>query len=209
MQTARLNIELSQGEPPREFLVFKAGDNTSTKGTFKFTEKSAKGVISKSQAHGTRISVDYDHAMLNPLPIDPAESGKAAGWCGLEVRSGALWAVQVEWTPKAAHKLRDREFRYISPAFCHDAGEVTELINVALTNIPALDGQQPLIAHLHGRPPAASAEARSDAFLKLTESQRETASRLGLSFEEMHAAQLAGVDPARMAETKRRHAARG
>jgi len=59
-------------------------------------------------------------------------------------RNGELWASNVQWTDKAAGMLKAREARYVSPAFNYeDDGAITELVNVALTNIPATKKQTP------------------------------------------------------------------
>jgi phage I-like protein len=103
-------------------------------------------------AHGIDIMLDYDHASLdtNSAP-DPAQAGKAAGWCSLEVRNGELWAVNVRWTEPAAEALRRKEWRFMSPAFTADAsGRILSLINVAITNLPATRRLEPLMAASRG-----------------------------------------------------------
>jgi len=133
--------------PPSEFRIFKKGMNESTKGVFKFTETSQESVMKKAASYGNDLAIDYAHGMFAWISADPAEAGKAAGWFKPEVRSGELWASSVSWTPKAAQMIADREYRYISPAFDHDqAGEILALLNVALTNIPALHELEPLVA---------------------------------------------------------------
>jgi phage I-like protein len=85
--------------------------------------------------------------MFSFIRLDPAEAGKAAGWFKPEIRQGELWAADIKWTPKAKQMLKDREYRYCSPTFRHsEAGEVLELINVAITNLPATYGMDPLMA---------------------------------------------------------------
>lgn len=145
----RLTIQLQAGEnPPSEFRIFAAGSFETTKGVFVFDDKAAASVMSAAADWGNEFPVDYDHAMLGFLMVDPAESAKAAGWFTPALRDGELWATNVSWTPRGAQKLQDREFRYISPAFNRsEDGHVTELVNVALTNLPATKHQNPLVAH--------------------------------------------------------------
>jgi phage I-like protein len=142
-----LSIAIAGDEPPSEFRIFAAGKNATTKGTFTFDEVSAKSVMAEYTAHGIDLALDYDHAMVGGLSLDPAQSGKAAGWFNLEVRNGELWAVNVRWTEPAAEALRRKEWRYMSPAFSADEkGHVTSLLNVAITNLPATRRLEPLMA---------------------------------------------------------------
>jgi len=151
--------ELSLGEgdegPPKEFELLKRGDNMMRKGgrifRLSFDSKSADGVADTQKAKGRKdLPIDYDHGMLSI--VSGPDSGSAAGWFTPEVRSGALWATNVEWTKRAAEHLSNREYRYFSVAVgveeTNEVGRlrVTELINFALTNLPAAVGQKPLAA---------------------------------------------------------------
>ena len=141
-----LSIAVTGDEPPSEFRIFASGLNETTRGTFLFDAAAAKSVMAEYAAHGIDLMLDYDHASLNG-GIDPALSGKAAGWFNLDVRGGELWAVNVRWTPPAAEALRRKEWRFMSPAFqTDDAGRVTSVLNVALTNLPATRRLEPLMA---------------------------------------------------------------
>jgi hypothetical protein len=143
----QLSIVLSGDEPPSEFCVFTAGTVETTKGTFTFDETASQSVMADYTAHGIDLMIDYDHASLASVTLDPALAGKAAGWFNIEVRNGELWAVNVRWTEPAAEALRRKEWRFMSPAFqTEDSGRVTGLLNVALTNIPATRKLQPLMA---------------------------------------------------------------
>lgn len=141
-----LSIDLASDQPPTEFRIFSAGKVETTKGTFTFDAAAAKSVMAEYEAHGIDLMVDYDHASLSALSLDPAQSGKAAGWFNLEVRNGELWAVNVRWTPAADVALRGKEWRFMSPAFSTEDGRITSLLNVAITNLPATRQLQPLMA---------------------------------------------------------------
>jgi len=149
------------GEPPAEFRIFAAGNIDTTKGVFLFDKGSQKSVKKEFRATGIdALPVDYDHKI--PLGSFGGEgSGKAAGWFKPEMRpNGELWATNVEWTPTAAQALRDREYRFTSPAFWTldmfnlingrppakaDGNRIMKLINVALVNIPGTKRAKPLI----------------------------------------------------------------
>lgn len=163
----RLNLDLMPGaEPPTEFRIFRAGQNETSKGTFTFTGDSQADVLAAFAEHGQdQLPIDFDHGMVSGPGT--ADSGKAAGWFTLDIRNGELWAVNVQWTPAAADMLRNREFRFISPAFLTDAsGRITRLINVAITNLPATKNLVPLVAH----------EAPSDGVEKTNTQEKSTMS---------------------------------
>lgn len=143
-----LTIAFEGDALPSEFRIFRAGENETTKGTFLFDDASAASVLAEYEAHGIDVMLDYDHASLDTMAArDPAQAGKAAGWCKIEVRNGELWAVNVRWTPPAAEALQAKEWRFMSPAFQTDeAGRITSLLNVAITNLPATRRLEPLIA---------------------------------------------------------------
>lgn len=140
-------------EPPKEFCLFQRGVNHTEKGDFLFDDAAAESVMSWFAAKGVDLPIDYEHEM-----VDGGATGKklAAGWFGLEVRDGALWATNARWTPAATAHLQDAEYRYFSPAFDYDqeSGRVLTLINFALTNRPAMNAIPALVA--------ASANAQTD-----------------------------------------------
>jgi phage I-like protein len=146
---ADLMPEAVEGQPrvpPKEFRIFKFGVNTSTKGSFLFDELAAELVMAAFTAHAVDLNIDYDHAIL--------QAGKggakspAAGFCSLEVRAGELWAIRCDWSDDGKADLEAGRYRYFSPLFAFDeaSGRVTRLINCALTNVPALDGIDALVA---------------------------------------------------------------
>lgn len=143
-----LSIVVFGDEPPSEFRIFTAGKVETCKGTFTFDDAAARSVLAKYADQGNELMVDYDHASLgSSFAPDPAQAGKAAGWFQLELRGGELWAVNVRWTEPAAEALRRKEWRYMSPTFAtDDDGRIVDLLNVALTNIPATKKLEPLMA---------------------------------------------------------------
>jgi phage I-like protein len=132
---------------PSEFRIFASGDIRTKKGVFTFDDEAAEQVMKHAEEWGNDYSLDYDHGAFS-LFSSPG-SGMAAGWYKLEVRDGELWAVGLEWTEKARTHLEAREYRYFSPTFRHEeGGRIVELLNIALTNIPATKNMKPLMASL-------------------------------------------------------------
>lgn len=150
---AFLAVELPSGkEPPKEFRLFSAGTVKTTKGEFLFSERSQREVLARSKEWGNRHSMDWEHRALFAAMSGDGRA-PASAWYDLEVRAGALWASNVEWTKQGSEDVLGKSYRYISPAFDYDADtlEIVELINASLTNLPATRGMDPLLAsHLAG-----------------------------------------------------------
>lgn len=142
----------AQKAPPTEFRIFPFGKIDTSKGTFNFTPEACDQVIAERERQSAEVQIDYDH-----LAIESAKPGDgvAAGWCNLEKRGDGLWAVNVRWTPKAAQHLRDGEYRYFSPAFVatKKARLIIDLVNIALTNMPAMRDIDALVAASRRRSP--------------------------------------------------------
>lgn len=142
---------------------------------------------------GREMPIDYDHQTDFAAIKGVGGTAPAAGWIKqLEARDDGIWA-RVEWTPAAAQRMADREYRYISPTFFEDAKRRVALIaRAALTNNPALD----LAAVASGQHVA---EEDSDDMLK------EIALALGLpetaTLEQVQAAITANVQAATSAQT--------
>lgn len=129
----------------REFRLFKFGDNPTVKGTFRLTQESAAELMATYAKRGLKVTFDYDHyALKGSRPQD----GKSAGKCDLELREDGLYCTNIEWTPTAQKEIEDGEWVYFSPAFesTSKTKEICELINVALTNVPAMDGIEAIAA---------------------------------------------------------------
>jgi len=145
-----INLD-AEGKPPKEFRIFTTPKVKSKKGTFTFDSKAALSVTARHAEWNVDMMVDYEHLALKEDASK--EDRKASGWFRPELRDGELWATNVVWTPAAAQAIIDLEYRYISPAFLNDgtkAKNITELINCALTNMPATHSQTPLLASWDG-----------------------------------------------------------
>jgi phage I-like protein len=87
---------------------------------------------------GMPVPVDWEHA--TDVRGSQGLDAPAAGWITrLESRDGALVG-NVEWTPRAAEQIRNREYRYLSPVFAFEKSSrrIRALESVALTNVPNL-----------------------------------------------------------------------
>lgn len=147
MNRAMLTVALAAGkrEPPNEAKLFSFGTNETLKGDFILTRNGAQELMARHEAWGVDVMLDFEH-MSHKDSATP-EQKKAAGWGNLELRDDGVYLTNIKWTDTAADYLKNAEFRYLSPAFkLNDDGEIIELINVALVNMPATMDQEPLVA---------------------------------------------------------------
>lgn len=104
----------------------------------------AARLIARVAAKANPLVIDYEHQTL--FAEKNGQPAPAAGWFAgksLEWRDGAgLFATAPEWTPPAAARIANGEYRFISPVFEYDraSGEVLDLRMAALTNNPGLAG---------------------------------------------------------------------
>jgi phage I-like protein len=130
-------------------------------------EEALARIVGAFQARGVDLVVDYEHQSLK------GGRAPAAGWIKeLSAREDGLWA-RVEWTPAARDYLRNREYRYFSPVLRlnPESRRPEALLQVALTNVPAIRALPPLVAKFQGEagsealetlsPERAAQEARS------------------------------------------------
>lgn len=138
-------------DPPNEWRVFSYGLNSSDKGEFLFDEKAAEMVMAAFAKKGSTLTMDYEHqALAAPRNGQPAPNS-CYSWVP-QIRTNGegkpeLWATSAKWTDRASGLIRAKEYLYFSPAFETDKSKrVTRIVNMALTNIPALDNLEPLVA---------------------------------------------------------------
>ncbi|MBN9078198.1 MAG: hypothetical protein J0H84_18475 [Rhizobiales bacterium] len=95
------------------------------------------------QAAGGRLVLDENHA--TDLALPRGEPAPARGWIvALQARQDGIWG-QVEWTPTGRRLMREKAYRYISPAIRHAAdGTVTAILRASLINRPNLRGMAAL-----------------------------------------------------------------
>ena len=184
---------LDDGGVPTEVMLFGPGRTDTVKGQFLLDDRAAADVMSAYEDLGhDRLPFDIAHGMLSGTSPD---MHKAAGWFRPEVREGALYAADIEWTDYGRAALAAREFRFFSPAIHYDekTRRIKRLINVALTNIPATKNQQPLVLD------AAESEQMSEVILSAIGEADEAAAVVrvkALSDFESAAAAACACEPA-------------
>lgn len=148
--TAILALEpKADGTLPSEFRLFVKGWNETENGSYLFDEAAAASVMESYKAWGVDLMIDLEHQALDAVASADPTARDARGWCNLELRDdGSLWAVNVKWTADGAARLTEKRQRYVSPAFGFEteSRRVTNIINVAITAIPATHDTPELVA---------------------------------------------------------------
>lgn len=135
-------------EPPAERLLFAAGANATTKGTFNFTARSQREVMKFwrdwTGGQAQRGRADYEHDMARSGI--PGQEVWTSAKFDLEVRDGSLWAVNILWIAPADELIRTGKKDGTSPWFAFDpkTGEILAVYNFGLVCMPATYGQEPL-----------------------------------------------------------------
>lgn len=140
-----------QGEsaaPPEWVELIPAGTFSGRDGRGPYT-LDIGAVLAAFEKGGIDLPIDYEHQTLSA--DEKAGPVPAAGWIKeLAAREGALWG-RVQWTPRAAELIGQKEYRFLSPVFRHDkAGRVLALEGAGLTHYPNLDLTP--VAHQKGAP---------------------------------------------------------
>jgi phage I-like protein len=147
------HFPLDRTKAESEIQVFPSGDFSVPHGAmrgsgpWKLDQAAASALISKVAKRKTALVVDYEHQSL--MAATNGMPAPAAGW----IESSALrWDdagmfAAARWTERAKQMIESGEYAYISPVFTYDekTGTPTDLLNVALTNNPAIDGMQPVL----------------------------------------------------------------
>lgn len=119
---------------------FRAADGRPGEGrSWLLTPERGGQLVQQAQERETDYQVDYEHQAIQ-CETNGQPNPAAAWFKQLEWRSDGLYAVDVRWTARAQASIAAGEYRFLSPAFGYDPQtlEVTQLVNVALTNRPAL-----------------------------------------------------------------------
>lgn len=102
----------------------------------------AAQVIARQAGKKNDTLIDYEHQSLraewNGQPVLAAGWFKPLQW---QPATG-LYAIDIAWTDVAKARILSKEYRYISAVFTYlsGTGEILEIISIALTNTPAIDG---------------------------------------------------------------------
>ncbi len=125
--------------------------------TIPVTNEDAKSIITASLAlaGAQDIPVDYDHQLEYAVGDKKGGQAPASGWIKkLEfVANDGIYG-EIEWTPLAAQKIKDKEYLYFSPTILigKNSGKILAIKNAGLVNEPSIDGLTKLSAALKTKP---------------------------------------------------------
>lgn len=133
---------LADGEPPKEFRVFRAGVNDSDYGPILFDAKAAEMVMAEIERKGNPLFFDWNHGSELPKEKKTRDNAASAGEFKPFVRDGELW-VACEWNEDGFEDVKKRRYNLFSPTFPYDDtdGEIRPcgLSSIALLNRAGLD----------------------------------------------------------------------
>jgi phage I-like protein len=110
---------------------------------FLLTPEISAQLRARLQHRQNDIVVDYEHQTI--ATEKNGQPAPAAGWINPQsikyVPAKGLYA-EVKWTDTAARHIANDEYRFLSPVLAYDqaTGAVRDILHVALTNFPAVDG---------------------------------------------------------------------
>lgn len=138
---------------PMHVLILKMGRNQFTKdgeqGEFDVTDEDIENIIKEFLCRQRDLAFDYEHGTLDNEAQRKGDS-PASGWVKSLVKGedGNLYADVKSWTPKAQERLKNKEYRYMSPVLLFDrkTKRPKAVHSIALTNHPSLHNYPALIA---------------------------------------------------------------
>ena len=135
-------IELSG--VPTEIKILPLGVVHSQKGDFVVDDESFELIRKQFRDRKLDLVIDYEHQTLADV------QAPAGGWIKDLYKGDDAIIAKVEWTPKAAEYLKNKEYRYLSPVVLVRKRDqkATAIHSVALTNTPAIDGMFALVNSL-------------------------------------------------------------
>lgn len=111
--------------------------------TWNLTDAQGQALAAKLTARHATVQFNYDYEHQAMLADKNGQPAPASGWAStFEWRAGVgLFALNVQWTASAKRMIEGGEYKYISPVIVFDkaTGEVLDVLNASLVNIPNLD----------------------------------------------------------------------
>lgn len=126
---------------PDKIKIIPLGLVKSQKGNFVVDSESFAAMKKAFEERGVDVVIDYEHQTLSDV------QAPAGGWIKELLLEDDAIAAKVEWTPRAAEYLKNKEYRYLSPVVLVRKFDQKAVVlhSVALTNTPAIDGMFPII----------------------------------------------------------------
>jgi hypothetical protein len=139
---------------PLAIKVFAPGDNLDNRGlNAVYNPERASAIVAQcTRADGT-VPIDLAHGMTDH--DGPTDRHEQYGEGKLRCDSTGVWLDNITWREDFKPKLLNRAWRFVSPTFHVDeeqmkqsegkAADITGVITLSLTNIPATVDAQPIV----------------------------------------------------------------
>jgi len=131
----------NQGQAPEWVHLIPAGVFFGRDGRGPWHLSDPEGFIERTNDYQAGADIQFDYEHQSDLTEKNGRPAPAAGWIKeLESREDGIWG-RVEWTPKAAAMIADKEYRYASPVFTFqkESGELGRLESAGLVGRPNLE----------------------------------------------------------------------
>ena len=133
-------LSLNQaGTVPSRVHIFPAGPKIQGRDGRTFYLNDPQALVIQFNKAKEPTPVDYEHG--SEIKSRRGEKTLAAGWVrSLEYDPATGVFANVEWTPTATNEIKERAYRYISPAVLHTkSGEIKGISSLGLTHKPNLE----------------------------------------------------------------------
>jgi phage I-like protein len=128
---------------PTEIVLFKWGENLTTKGTKYLTKSGADQIMATYNQGGRILNIDLEHSTFDKS-VRPQDRF-SVGHFRLALKDIGIVATDIQWVDGWDEKISRGEWTFFSPAVMETAeGEIVSIRNIALTNLPATQNQTPL-----------------------------------------------------------------
>jgi len=174
---SQTHVELDGDGIPTAWRIFPIGEFELTRGGVtlraRFSAESGELVMSHYEQKGERIPIDCEHFSYHLAKLAGVEESDlteqlkaehaAAGFASLAMRADGLWATDVDWVPRARLLMAEKTYRYFSPVVRGLRDGRLRVTSVALSNTPAIDHLDQLVAQAEAEDVSAATAGVSPA----------------------------------------------
>jgi phage I-like protein len=190
-----LSLNADGGTVPSRIELVPAGVTVAGRDGRSWKNTNPEQAALNSMKRLVKLPIDENHA--TDLAAPKGGASPAFGWItALNADGrGAIFA-DVEWTPRGAEAVKNKEYGFISPVFLYSKeGEINCILRAALTNSPNLE--LPALNAEGGGPETDSMEDKMDKALcaALGIAEAATVNEALAAVEKLKTAQNAGANP--------------
>ena len=189
-------VKRDENGVPIEWTLLKIGENPIVKngeaGSLTLSGEDMKSIVDYFEAKGELIPVDsnhYLHELANIKKLDESEvlrllpSGVAAMGYGSLALNGDELRFKVKWTPTAYELMKEKIFKYFSPALRGLVKGPLRLTSVAMENEPAINHLDALAASANNNPAVQPQKRKDITMSKLDKALKRLLRRDAIALE--------------------------